>query len=152
MRSEPKPALRDLEVDERLVRLLVDLEVLDRARAHARDLQVGALDEAERVVEHDRVAAACSGPLPPAPASSVGGAGGDGQHEECREDRAHLLAREHLAGIAVDLGRLPRVGAVLVLVLGGARAAVALVERRARLEGRAAQLGRHGRELAVGER
>ena len=46
--------LLSLEVDQRLVRAAIDAQLLDRARADARDLHVGTGHEPERVVEHDR--------------------------------------------------------------------------------------------------
>ena len=48
------------EADERVVRALVEPDVVIFAGAHARDLEVAALDQAERVVELDRSVAACA--------------------------------------------------------------------------------------------
>ena len=53
----PKPAAGDLDRHHRVQRLLVQTDRLDRPGRHARDLEVGAGDQAERVVELDLVGA-----------------------------------------------------------------------------------------------
>ena len=81
--------LGDAEADLRAQRALVELHVGDRPRAHAGDLQVAALDQAEGVVELDPVL----GLLVRADArEAVGGeAGGGGDRDDDEggdEDRA----------------------------------------------------------------
>ena len=141
--------LGDREVDQRALGAAVDAHAGDVAGADAGDLDVGALDDAERVVELDRV-----GPVLRVLRAGAGrrddggGAGGEQQGDD--EQAAHLVARERLARVAVEVRRrLPGPRAVLGLVVAAARAAVALVGRRGGLEGLVAQLRRDGRELAL---
>src|SRR5215217_3069763 len=144
--------LGDLDADQRAVRLAVDIHRRDLARAYAGDLDVGALDHAERVVELDGVGAERL-----AAAVVADGRRGDedarggGEDEPDDEESAHvLLAWEALAQVAVVRRvRLPRVCAVARVVLGAAGAAVALVGRRDGLEGLLAQLQGDGAELTV---
>ena len=114
-----------------LVRLRVgQLELVDRAGADAADLQVAALDEAERVVELDPVAS-----CPRAVARGAGehdrGERG-AEHDEDREPRASFGRPRRAVGLeAVELSLLlvgPDVRAVRRGRLGRARAALVLVD------------------------
>ncbi len=91
--------LVDLEVDQRVLGPLVELDLRDLARAHAGDLHVAALDEAERVVELDRELAALSSG---APDEGSRGAGA-GQDEDDGEDRAPQRPAAP-ARVAVEVG------------------------------------------------
>ena len=137
--------LVDLDPDQRAVGLAVELELRDLARAHAGDLQVAAVDQAERVVELDPVAVA-RGAVAGAAEDDPERAGDRAARRGCRA-RASLALRD-LRGVAgVVGGRLPDRAA-----LDRARAAVALAEAGELLEERLAQLRRDRREDAVDER
>ena len=141
--------LVDRDVDQRALGAAVDAHAGDAAGADAGDLHVGAVDDPERVVELDREAAA-------ARLLRAGGRRGEdrrgaGAEQEAEDEQAaHLLPREDLGRVAVEVRRrLPRARAVGRPVVAAARAAVALVGRGGGLERLVAQLGRHRRELPV---
>ena len=117
---------------ERLERLLVQLDVDDRARVHAGDADVAAEHHPERVVELDHVAARVA---------AFASAAGSGQRRRRprrprsrrRRMRSASFAHRHLGRIAVEvLGRPPRHRAVAAVALDRARAAVVLAAHEQR--------------------
>jgi hypothetical protein len=95
------------ESDERVARLAIELEVGDLARAHAGDLEVAALDQAEGVVELDPVLAGLRG------AVLVAGTGrrehaADDEHEDPEDDREalHQLPGSTWVGLQLRLSGL----------------------------------------------
>ena len=137
--------LGELEVDERLVALVVQPQLRDRPRPHAGDLDVAALDEPERVVELDgELRAALL--LGAGRRERVGARAGE--DEDDRRARASF-ARQHLGLVAGEVGaRLVGAGAVRGPVLGAARAAVVLPPLQRRRERLVAQLRRDQLVLA----
>jgi hypothetical protein len=82
--QRPEAVLGDLEGDDRATRRAIEVELRDRARDHARDLEVAALDEAEGVVELDLELVALR-PVGRAGRQRGVRADGDDQDQGCRE-------------------------------------------------------------------
>ena len=89
VRSEPKPVLSiAMSTSARLV-LAVDAHAGDAAGAHAGDLDVGAVDDAERVVELDRVVGAPLGVLRAGRRAGDDRRDAGAEHEDDDEEAAH---------------------------------------------------------------